>query len=279
MGTRTRSSRATSPSASRRGRAAASSASACSPARRCRRSRRAATCGSAGSATIASSSVAVRPRRASARSRSARRISSTRAGELVAQRLEVADVEHARAAGRADLPVELVARPGRGNSAASSRSSLAIWSRSVRRAAPSSTSTSNGASGAGVIESLPADRRPRTVERARRPGRAGTPSWRPCRASASRTRAAALSRSARQLAGVLGVLDRRLERHQPLAHHARRPRRAPARGGRRTRATRRRRSSRRGRPRAPCSRARRPSGEQDLLDAAADAGRRRRPPR
>ena len=111
MGSPMRSSLATSPSASRPGPGAGSSGSTCTPARRCRRSRRAPTCGCRDRRPAPR--CAPRPACSeAARDASSRRVSSTRAGQLVAQRLEVADVEQPRAAGRADLPVQRPARIG-----------------------------------------------------------------------------------------------------------------------------------------------------------------------
>ena len=162
--------------------------------------------------------------------------------------------------------------PGRAaaNREASSRSSRAIWVRRVRRAAPSSTSTSNGASGAA------ASSRCRIADRARsNASRVLVELERPVRAHPKRVqleRELARIDVGRHVAGLLRVLDRGLERHQPLAHHARdlvahRPG-APVE------------LERRGREEAPAAEhlalhVAEPGVRQreDLLNAAADAGR------
>ena len=154
---------------------------------------------------------------------SARRMSSTRSARSSRSASRSPTSSTRGAPGERDLPLEPVARAGGGEQGRELALELRdlVAQRAARRALVD-LDVGREQRLRRDRDALRGSRLARALEGSRRRGRAGRPSWRPSRASAARRRAARESRSAGSVAGVLRVLDRRLERHQPLAHHRRR---------------------------------------------------------
>src|SRR4051812_46241768 len=133
--------------------------------------------------------------------------------KVVSQRLEVTDVEHTRTARRADFPVELVARAGRGEE----RRQLALELRDLVPERATSCALVDLDLERGLSRQPPANCGPGAIE----PRAVPVELERPVRPHAEGVQLECELLGIRvvgEVTGLAGIGDGRLERHEPFAH-------------------------------------------------------------